>query len=166
MADKLKQLTKLKRELDTSLLNYQRNHALWAKWLHWAKKQPWYDNWAYEQAMKQSDLKADSRKIAKKYRDVEPIYKENIGAIYFSERHSFHSHLEQLRLKRSVLLHELWVASDGTNFVYSLEEIANAYGVSQDAMYKKMVINSWFFTRRSAGQRVISRKHLKTVKDT
>lgn len=162
MKNKLGELKETKTRLDIALRNYQRNHARWAKWLHWARKQSSFDDWAFEQAMRQSDLRADPRKVAKKYRHLEPEYKMNMGAIYFSERHTYHAELDQLRLRRGVLLHELWrERSDSGKWVYSLAEIASAYGVSEDAMYKLMKVNEWFFARRTPGQRVILEKHLK-----
>jgi len=157
MDKKLTQLSQLKKRLDIALGNYQRNHALWAKWLHFARKQDWYDNWAYEQAMRQSDLKADHRDISKRFRNVEPEYKQTFGAIYWSERHSFHAELDQLRMARGKLLHDLWTekTEDG-KWKYSLSQIARAYGNTDDAMYKKLKVNEWFYPRRSPGQKVVS----------
>lgn len=162
METKLQRLTALKQELDATLRAYQQNHALWAKWLHHAKSQTWYDDWCYQQAMRQSDLKADPRYVAKDQRDVKPELAYSMGAIYYSERHSYHTRLENLRLQRGKLLHDLWSERDSDgNWVYSLRQIAEAYGNSDDAMYKKLVANDWFFTRRSPKQTHIPKKYLK-----
>jgi|JI10StandDraft_1071094.scaffolds.fasta_scaffold710757_2 hypothetical protein len=168
MEDLLGQLTKIRQRLDKTLSNYQRNHALWAKWLHWAKKDTLqFDSWAYEQAMKQSELKADPRDIAKAYRDIEPKYSFLMGAIYWSERHSFHAELEQLRLQRGKLLHRLWTEQDENGkWKYSLAQIAKAYGNTDDAMYKKLKLNEWFVARRSPGQKVISINRTKDLRAT
>lgn len=166
METKLELLTKIKKELDETLRNYRYNHALWAKWLHYARKDSEkFDDWCFEQAMKQSDLKADVRYISQEFKDVKPELKYQVGAIYYSERHSYHVKLDQLRLQRSNLLHDLWTERhpDGS-WVYSLREIADAYGVSDDAMYKALRLNKWFHPRKSPGQTHIPKNHLKSIK--
>ncbi len=157
MDDKLKKLTALKKRLDVTLKNYQRNHALWAKWLHNAKKDvERFDEWAFQQAMKQSELKANPNDVAKAYIDIEPNYSFTMGAIYWSERHTYHAELDQLRMARSQLLNELWVEQDDEGkWVYSLADIAKAYGVTENNMYQRLKVNEWFYARRSPGQKVI-----------
>ena len=97
---------------------YTQSQIDWAEWNGWASTQPEYVDWLYENSLKLSDVRAK--------RPTDRQWGWEDGAGLYQNRHLLYHELDQIRLKRSELLRQVWFMQDENDqFTYTLEEIAN-----------------------------------------
>lgn len=123
----LSDLTELRTQIDDTVKDYRYVHMKWAKWLAWAKKQPWFDDWEIDQQMRSKDLTAHVRKASQKLLDIEPEYKIHAGTTYFNLRLQLLAEIDRLLDARKEILLEL-------EKTYSTKDLAEAYKTSYDYM--------------------------------
>lgn len=156
MLELLTQIEQQRRQLTTE---NQRAHAQWTKWLHWAKQQPGYEIWKLNEGLRDSDTRSDIRHISKKYVDIEYTQTMNMGIIYLACRRQTHHEKELLTQKKSDLLKTIWFKWKKGQWVYTLEQIANALNKSINATHKDIMQQPWYETRQAYRQRKFSTQH-------
>lgn len=160
MQDDLTRLTEVVQERKATKGQYQIVHKKWSTWNHWASNQDGYIEWAYENAFKQSDLKA-KRDFGI---DVPKDWDE--GKALWMLRHMLYERNAQLTLEESNLLRFMWKTLDEDGkYRYTLEQIAEAYGTSQNYMFKHLHQFSWYKPRNDMPGSKRHKPHLKIVKD-
>lgn len=117
-------------------------HLNWAAWNAWASEQEWYIAWAYEQALKMSDLKAKRKNPNANIR-----YEMEEGASFYQLRHLLLHELDGLRLQRSHILKRLWFHTTNGQWTYSIKQIADAYGQNTNALNALITSYDWFVPR-------------------
>ena len=159
MDEKLKELREIADALRSKRVERQQMRNKCKQWNWWARQQPEYFTWAYEQALTAKDLRS--------YENIgEPvIYEWDEGAAYYAHKHLIHRDLEQLWLREYNLLKYLWEATNKYGrYVYNLTEIAEAHKSTETYMYRR-IRRMGFAPRNDIPGRKTHNRHLKVVKN-
>lgn len=156
--DELEELRLISRQLRAKRKERQRMRAKCSQWNFWARNQPEYYQWAYEQALTPADLKVAE--------DLgEPVILDwEEGAAYYAHRHLIYRDLELLWVQEERLLKYLWnkVGKNG-RYVYSLTDIANAHESTENYIYKHLRDFDWFKPRNKLPGKKTHNRILKVV---
>lgn len=140
MKQNLEYLQQLMRQYHLLVKEKRILHKKWVEWNGWARNEGWYFDWAAENGLSPSDLKAASSKHAGPY-DREDGYP------LFKARNQVEYELNLLRVDRSETLRRLYNDRTGNNWTYSLDQIAKAYGQNKSATNFMLSTQPWFVPR-------------------
>lgn len=130
------------KRLDDCKKSYQYFHAHWSTWNYWAQNQKEYDEWLNEQCLKFKDVKAASDRGVEIKKDMSE------GASWFAGRSLAYREWELARQDFSDFLRTIWFERNGYNdFIYSLEDIANAWGRTIGSTIGALSRYSWYKSR-------------------
>lgn len=125
--------------------SYDHAFKCWVTWNHWGQQQKEYSDWLYENCLEFKDVKAATDRYKK---DVEVIFELEEGAAYYANKKLSYHEWEMAQEKFSQFLRSIWFERNGYNdFVYSLEEIAEAWGRTIGSTWGTITRKPWFLPR-------------------